>query len=107
MGQSQAALQTRLETLMGSTPEDKLKVYFQPKTNVKLTYPCIIYERDQAKNFHADNTPYLHTKRYQVTIIDKDPNSAIPDKVAALPMSTFIRHFATDSLNHDIYSLYF
>jgi hypothetical protein len=66
-----------------------------------------VYKRDQAKNQHANNKPYLHTKRYMVTIIDEDPDSAIPDKVAALPNCTFNRAFATDSLNHDIYSLYF
>lgn len=106
MGQ-RLALQTLLETLMGNQPEQKLKVYFQPKPKLTLTYPCIIYARDQAKNKFADNIPYHHTKRYMVTIIDQDPDSEIPDKIAALRMSTFQRHFATDNLNHDIYSLYF
>lgn len=106
MGQ-RLKLQTILETLLGSEPEDKLKVYFQPKPKLTLTYPCVIYSRDQARTKFADNSPYSHTKRYQVSIIDPNPDSEIPDKVAALPMSIFQRHFATDNLNHDIYSLYF
>lgn len=92
---------------MGNQPQDKLKVYFQPKPEINLTYPCIIYERDQARSRFADNSPYSHTKRYSVTIIDHDPDSEIPDKIAALPLSTFQRHFASDNLHHDIYSLYF
>lgn len=83
------------------------KVYFEPDVNIKLEYPCILYSRDQAKNHHADNTVYRHTKRYMVTIIDEDPDSAIADQVSALPMCIFSRHFATNGLNHDIYSLYF
>jgi hypothetical protein len=83
------------------------KVYFQPPENVKLEYPCIIYVRDDVETLFASNLPYLQTKRYLVTIIDQDPDSVIPDTVAALPLSGFIRRFETQGLNHDIYSLYF
>lgn len=96
-------LQTLLETLMGN----KGKVYFQPPDNLTIQYPCIIYERDQARNHFADNFPYNHTKRYLVTIIDPNPDSDIPDKVSQLPMSTYSRGFATDNLTHDIFYLYF
>jgi hypothetical protein len=92
---------------MGSQPEQLLKVYFQPPPKLVLSYPCIIYKRDQARNHFADNLPYSHTKRYLVTVIDPNPDSEIPDKVSELPMCTFQRNFATDNLTHDIYSLYF
>lgn len=82
-------------------------VYFQPPANIQMVYPCIVYSRYAALNLYADNAPYRHTKRYQVTIIDRDPDSVIPDKVAALPMSEFSQHFVTDNLHHDIYSVYF
>lgn len=110
MGRSRLLLQTLLETLMENPTEGQPplgKVFFQPTTNTKLTYPCILYKRDQARNKFANNSVYSHTKRYQVTIIDQNPDSTIPDKVAALPMSTFQRNFATDNLTHDIFSLYF
>lgn len=100
-------LQSLLETLMGNEPEQRLKVYFQPKPKAVLTYPCVVYHRDQARNKFADNRPYRHTKRYMITVIDQNPDSEIPDKIAALPMSTFQRSFSTDNLTHDIYSLYF
>jgi hypothetical protein len=56
-------------------------VYFQPPENVKLEYPCIIYKRDFADTKFADNEPYAFKKRYMVTVIDRDPDSDIPDKV--------------------------
>jgi hypothetical protein len=83
------------------------KVYFQPPENVKLEYPCIIYQRDFRETGFANNKPYASAKRYLVTVIDRDPDSEIPDKVAELPMSTFNRFFTADNLNHDVYQIFF
>ena len=82
-------------------------VYFQPPTNIQLQYPCIIYKRDFAETKFADDKPYSHTLRYMITIIDPNPDSEIPSKVAAMRMSLFNRFFVADNLNHDVYSVYF
>lgn len=72
-----------------------------------MPYPCIVYQMDKAQTKFADNNPYRYAKRYQVTVIDRDPDSTIPDKVAALPACTFDRFFVTDNLNHFVFTLYF
>jgi hypothetical protein len=82
-------------------------VYFQPPTNIELKYPCIVYHRDYAETEFADNRPYNHTLRYMVTVIDRDPDSDIPAKIAALPKSLYNRFFTVDNLNHDVYRVYF
>ena len=82
-------------------------VYFQPPTNIQLVYPCIIYKRDFADTKFADNKPYAHKRRYMVTVIDQNPDSEIPTKIAALPMSLFNRFYTVDNLNHDVFSVYF
>jgi hypothetical protein len=82
-------------------------VYFQPPTNIQLKYPCIIYKRDFADTEFADNTPYTYKWRYMVTVIDQNPDSEIPGKVATLPMSLFNRFYTVDNLNHDVFSIYF
>ena len=82
-------------------------VYFQAAPNVKMVYPCIVYSRDSARVEFADDIRYKHHKRYQVTVIDADPDSELPDKVAALPFCTFDRFFSADNLNHDVFRLYF
>lgn len=82
-------------------------VYFQPPTNVQLQYPCIIYERDNAESEFANNSTYHYTKRYMVTAIDRDPDSSLHDKLAALPLCTFNRFFTADDLNHDVFNLFF
>ena len=101
MGQ-RLALQSLLEGLVGSG-----HVYFQPPDNVQMQYPCIVYKRDVAVAQFASNNPYRYTKRYEVTIIDSNPDSEIPDKVAALPMSMHNRFFTVGNLNHDIFQIYF
>jgi hypothetical protein len=82
-------------------------VYFQPPTNIQLKYPCIIYKRDFAETKFADDKPYNLTKRYMITVIDQDPDSDIPDKVASMPMSLFNRFYTADNLNHDVYNVFF
>ena len=82
-------------------------VYFQPPTNIQLKYPCIIYKRDFANTKFADDIVYDHVIRYAITVVDQDPDSKIPDKVARMPMSLFNRFYTVDNLNHDVYNVYF
>lgn len=93
-------LQTLLETFAPN-------VYFQPPETLKITYPCIVYKRDNEYTEFADDLPYHRRKRYQVTVIDRDPDSGIPDKVGDLPLCRFARFFTADNLNHDVFNLYF
>jgi hypothetical protein len=95
-----------LQTLLESIPGPKA-VWFQEPQNVAMDYPVIIYNRDYAVTQFANNSPYRFTKRYQVTVIDRNPDSEIPDKVAALPLCKFNRHFIANGLHHDVYNLYF
>lgn len=95
-------LQVLLENLLGSR-----NVYFQAPSNLQMSYPCIVYTRDNVKAKYADNRSYSFVKRYLVTVIDKNPDSPIPDKIAALPMCSFSRHYTAENLHHDVFTLYF
>ena len=99
---SRLKLQTILEEILGTE-----NVYFQPPSTVKMQYPCIVYQRQWGLTQFADNRPYIITKKYQVTVIDRDPDSTIPDQVAALPLCTYDRDYTADNLNHFVYNLYF
>lgn len=95
-------LQTLLESLLGTR-----NVYFQPPPNVMMAYPCIVYERSDIDTSFADDKPYNHMRSYQVTLMDRNPDSPIIDKLIELPRCAFDRHFTADSLNHDIFSIYY
>ena len=99
---SRLDLQTLLEGLLGSD-----SVYFQPPPTIQMSYPCIVYQRSRIRTDHANNNPYSLQKEYTITVIDKDPDSIIPDKVANLATASFDRHFTASGLNHDIFTIYF
>lgn len=99
---SRLELQTLLESLLGSS-----NVYFQPPPNLQMKYPCIVYSRDSVDLKHAGNRLYQHKQRYQVTVIDQDPDSIIPFRVLAMPLCQFSRFYTADKLNHDVFALFF
>lgn len=82
------------------------EVYFQPKSNVGMVYPCIVYEAARWDSRFAGNKPYRITERYTVTVIDRDPDSLIPKMVAGLPMTTHSAFFVADTLNHHVFDTY-
>ncbi len=82
-------------------------VYFQPPESIKLNYPCIVYSKEQKNASHADDRKYITKNRYTVTIIDRNPDSDLPDKLEELPYCSSDRNFVADNLNHFVYSLYY
>jgi hypothetical protein len=99
MGQ-RAELQALFESLTDH-------VYFQPPPTVKMEYPCIVYRRDFALTYFADDKPYKHGRRYQVIVIDRSPDSPIPDKIRDLQYCIYDRFYTADNLNHDVFKLFF
>lgn len=95
-------LHSLLKEILGSD-----NVYFQPPSNIQMNYPAIVYSRDYAVSEFAGNLPYRVTQRYQLLIIDRDPDTPILSKVLALPRCTYVRNYKVDGLNHDVCSLYF
>jgi hypothetical protein len=83
------------------------QVYFQPPPTVSMEYPCIVYRRDFELMRFADDNPYSHRKRYLITVIDRDPDSIIPDKIAELPLCSYDRFYTAENLNHDVFKLFF
>ena len=77
-------------------------VYFQPPETVKLEYPCIVYSRRSGNTAHANDHPYRYTQTYDVTIIDRDPDSKLPEKLATtITGARYDRHYTADNLHHD------
>lgn len=102
MGKPRLQLHRELVELLGST-----NVYFQPPSSIKMSYPCIKYERSNSDVQFADNRSYIVVDRYLLTYITRDPDDDMIDKVPKhFPMCTFDRHFKTDNLNHYNYNLY-
>lgn len=95
-------LHSLLETLLGSE-----HVYFQPPANLKMEYPAIIYSRSNIDSRHANNSVYTSDVAYQVIVVDKNPDSDIVGRISKLPKCSFNRHYVSDNLNHDAFTIYY
>lgn len=83
-------------------------VYFQPPESVKLAYPCIVYSFTGSNADYADDSVYNYTRQYNVLLITKDPeNTKTRELAMAFPMIRHSRHFVSDNLQHDDYTLYY
>ena len=97
------ALHQKLKSLFDSDPH----VYHQGPGSAQMLYPCIVYKLSGIPTEHADNVNYMEWREYEVTVIDRNPDSPLREKVAKLPMCRFVRFFVNEGLNHYVFSLYF
>lgn len=96
------SLQETLVNILGSN-----NVYFQPPETIKLQYPCIIYERSDIDEKYADNRAYMSMVRYSLTLITRSPESDLVKEILELPYCSYDRYYAADTLNHDVFTLYY
>lgn len=82
-------------------------VYYQPPENVRMEYPAIVYSRNDIENTFAENSVYKQDHQYQIIVIDKDPDSEIVSAVSRLSMCRFNRHYESENLNHDVFTIYY
>lgn len=81
-------------------------VYFQPPESIKMKYPAIVYSRNRIENTSADNIVYRQSVRYTITVIDRDPDSEIVERISQIPRIMFDRSYISDNLNHDTFTLF-
>lgn len=85
-----------------------VNVYYQPPANVKLQYPCVKYSLSGSDIKRANNGAYSCTNRYEVTVVDLNPDSGIPETILKhFPMCSLDRGYPADNLNHFVLTLYY
>lgn len=96
-------LQSALEDVLGSK-----NVYFQPPATIKMSYPAIVYSLDRDTHWNANDEIYLMKKRYTLTVIDKNPDTTIPDSlIYSFQYCSFDRHYKADNLNHYVLTIFY
>lgn len=95
-------LQAVFEEILGSR-----NVYYNPPASVKMSYPAIVFSRNRIEKKSANNTTYMQNHRYEVTVIDSDPDCKYISEVLKLPLCSFDRHFVSDNLHHNTFTLYY
>jgi hypothetical protein len=84
-----------------------VNVYFEPPEAIKMKYPCIRYSRSKIDGKHANNSIYSKKTRYEVIVIEQDPDGILLDAVFALSLCAHEQSYAIDGLKHDVFTLYY
>lgn len=99
---SRLELHELLANILGSR-----NVYFQPPASLQMSYPAIRYVRVPIINHFANNSVYGQAHRYELTLIDADPESDFIAPLSKLPTCRHDRHYQSDNLNHDVFTIYY
>lgn len=99
---SRLELQSKFEDVLGSR-----NVYFQPPSSVRIQYPAIVYSRKDIEGRFANDKIYRKLPCYEAILIDKNPDSEFIDKILDLPYCSFDRHYESDNLNHDVFTIFY
>lgn len=98
---SRLELHEKFKKILGSS-----NVYFQPPT--RMDYPCIKYSLSGISTKRANNAIYNSINRYEVIVIDYDPDSTIHTEILnSFRMCSFDRSYKANNLNHFVLTLYF
>lgn len=83
-------------------------VYFQPPSSVRMNYPCIKYSLSGIDSKSANDAKYNSVNRYELIVIDSNPDSDIHVKILNhFPMCRFDHPYVADNLNHFVLTLYY
>lgn len=103
---SRAKLHESLCEIININSNGDRHVYFNPPSSVRMKYPAIRYARKKIDKTYANNSVYKFRTAYELTLIDEDPNSGLIEKILQLPYCSHDRHYKTDNLNHDIFTIH-
>lgn len=99
---SRLELQSKLEELLGTR-----NVYYQAPESIKMSYPAIRFNKSTLLIRHANDSIYSKLTRYEVIVISQTPDHPVLDSLLELPYCAFDRHYVSDNLNHDVFTLYY
>lgn len=95
-------LQSLLEGLLGSR-----NVYYDPPSNLDMEYDAIKYSKNPNKGIFADNVIYSAKDRYELVVIARKSDHPVIKKLLELPYCSHDRHYKSDNLAHDVFTLYY
>lgn len=98
---SRLTLQSDLEKILGNK-----NVYFQPPESLKMNYPCIRYRMAKIDVDFADDKVYKSEKRYEITLIHRDPDNKVCEELLSMPNTINTNNYSVEGLNHYVYEHY-
>lgn len=94
------------ETLV-SLVDDKTKVYFQPEENIRMTYPCIVYNEDGSNINYADNKSFDIRRRYNIIYMTKKPDpETLISQILSLKGASYDSSFISEGVYHYYFTVF-
>lgn len=95
-------LQKKLCSILGTN-----NVYFEPPENIKIDYPCFIYELEIPLNVTANNQSYILFTHYNIVYIDSNPdNDMIKKLIQNFKNISAGNPYTVNNLHHYPFDLY-
>lgn len=89
-------LHAQLKDILGSS-----NVYYDPPPTLVLEYPCIVYQLEGVDMRKADNLTYYFTyARYSWTLIQKDDDNDIYERLLKMKYTAPGRPFVQNNFHH-------
>lgn len=82
-------------------------VYYQIPDTMTIKYPALKYSLNKIENHHANDSVYNQDVSYMITVMSKNPDEELVDKISKLPKCSFDRKFIQDNIHHTIFTLYY
>lgn len=83
-------------------------VYFQPPSTIQMKYPCIVYSKTPKYREFSNDSVYIKLQGYQLTVIDRNPDSLTADDLEdEFIYCAISQYFTHDNLNHITLDLYY
>lgn len=86
----------------------QLPLYFSPPADKVMTYPCIVYSKIIPSIIFANDNIYKNTQEYQLTVVERDPDSNKADLINDhFRYSTITNKIIFDKLYQTTIKLYY
>ena len=83
-------------------------VYYQPPSNIRMNFPCIVYNKIPKFKEYGNDGIYIKKQGYQITVMDKDPDSFTADDLEDhFQYCSITQYFTNDNIHHVILELYY
>lgn len=83
-------------------------VYYQPPSNIRMNYPCIVYSEDTINFDYADDIKYKNMTKYTCLFITTNPDDPIRNEILInIPYSSMNNKYISDGLYHNSITIYY
>ena len=102
---------SRLDELLASVlniteSDGDRHTYFNPPSTVKMKYPAIRYTLGGIIRKFANDGSYHMVPYWEITLIDRNPDSVYVKKILQIPYCRFDRFYKADNINHWTFTIY-